>query len=297
MTIATTVRVAAGRTLTPELQQALSGVAEVSSLPEVTTKIMQIVEDPKATAHNMHEIIRTDPALAAKILRVVNSAFYGLPSRIASLERAILLLGLSAVKNIALAASLARLFNVEALSEQPTARDLWRHSIAVGSCARLLADSGKCWSADEAFVAGLVHDLGLIALQQLYPVKLHEIIARGPDEGQTFCALEESVLGADHQLFGGALAVRWRFPPVLRYAIGCHHEPHVLEDEQRKIVTLVYVADTLCCRGQFGLCRTGCGQEIPDWMLALTGWTSADLDRVLDELPPRVEEAEQLFMA
>ena len=107
---ATTLTTAPDNELSPELLKAMSRVREISSLPEVTTRIVEVVEDPKSTAQDMHEIVRHDPALAAKVLKVVNSAFYGLPSQIASLDRAIVMLGLSAVKNIALAASLSRLF-------------------------------------------------------------------------------------------------------------------------------------------------------------------------------------------
>ena len=84
--------------LSPELQKALARVTEISSLPEVTTRIVEVVENPKSTAQDMHEIVKHDPALAAKILKVVNSAFYGLPSQIANLDRAIVMIGLSAVK-------------------------------------------------------------------------------------------------------------------------------------------------------------------------------------------------------
>ena len=85
------------RTLPPQLQKAMARVAEISSLPEITTRIVEVVENPRATAHDMHEIVKNDPALAAKILKVVNSAFYGLPSQISSLDRAIVMLGLGEV--------------------------------------------------------------------------------------------------------------------------------------------------------------------------------------------------------
>ncbi len=284
-----------GKALPPALMLALDEVTEITSLPEITTKIVQVVEDPRATAHDMHEIVRTDPALATKILKVVNSAFYGLPSQIASLDRAILLLGLSAVKNIALAASLSRMFSVEAVSAQFAARDLWRHGVAVGVCARLLAEAGKAVPTDEAFVAGLVHDLGLIVVQQLYAARLQDVVERCYNEPQDFCALESGLIGADHQAFGGALAAKWRFPPALRYAIACHHDPNTVPPEHRKCASVVHVADILCCQAQYGFWLTGRTEEIDESALGEVGLSPDILAEIAEALPEGVMEAEQIF--
>ncbi len=284
-----------GKALPPELQKALARVTDIGSLPEITTKIVQIVEDPKATAHDMHEIVRTDPVLAAKILKVVNSAFYGLPAQIASLDRAILMLGLSAVKNIALAASLSRLFKMEAISDQFAPRDLWRHCVAVGVTARLLASAARSALTDEAFVAGLVHDMGLIVMQQLYPAKVKDVVEGCCRTPQSFCALEEQVIGADHQAFGGALAARWKFPPGLRYAISYHHEPNTLQAEFRRVTCLVALADTLCCQAHYGLWLTAQTQTMTDELLGEVALDAAAVQKVLEELPQRVEEAERIF--
>jgi HD-like signal output (HDOD) protein len=284
-----------GKALPPELQKAMGRVTEISSLPEITTKIVQVVEDQKATAHDMHEIVRTDPALAAKILKVVNSAFYGLPSQIASLDRAILMLGLSAVKNIALAASLSRLFNADALSDQFGARDLWRHCVAVGVSARLLASAGRSAQTDEAFVAGLVHDMGLIVMQQLFPAKVKEAAERCFNQPQDFCACEEAVIGADHQAFGGALAAKWKFPPGLRYAIAYHHDPRALQPEFRRVASTIMLADTLCCQARYGFWISAQTQVVTDELLETVGLGQESVDQVREELPQRVEEAERIF--
>ena len=98
------------------VEKALASVGDIATLPEVTIKIIQIVEDPRSTARDLHDTIKNDPALSVKILKVVNSAFYGLPGQVASVDRAIILLGLSAVKNIAIAASIARLFKGRRIS-------------------------------------------------------------------------------------------------------------------------------------------------------------------------------------
>jgi HD-like signal output (HDOD) protein len=269
-------------------------VTEISSLPEVTTRIVEIVEDPKSTAQDMHDIVKHDPALAAKILKVVNSAFYGLPSQIASLDRAIVMLGLSAVKNIALAASLSRLFRPGVISERFAARDLWSHCISVGVCARLLAQA-SFGQAEEAFVAGLVHDMGLLIEYQLFPQKLKAVAERCETQPQGFCALEREIIGADHLAFGAALAAKWKFPPLLRCAISHHHNPDTVKPEFKQVVTAVQVADIICCQNELGFYLTAQKQDVTDEMLELVGLSDAKVGEVLEVLPERIEETEQIF--
>src|SRR3981081_1453993 len=119
--------------------EAIKKVTTIATLPEVTARIVATVEDPKSTASQLHKIIAHDPALVTRILKVVNSAFYGLPGQIGSVERAIVLLGLNAVKNIAVAASLGQLFRGVKLCEGLTAKDLWQHCIAVAVTSREIA--------------------------------------------------------------------------------------------------------------------------------------------------------------
>jgi HD-like signal output (HDOD) protein len=281
--------------LPPHLLKAMGRLTEISSLPEITTRIVEVVEDPRATAHTMHEIVKNDPALASKILKVVNSAFYGLPSQIASLDRAIVMLGLSAVKNIALAASLARLLRPGTLSDDFEARDLWRHCISVGVCGRMLTRAAHGHTNDEAFVAGLVHDMGLLVEFQLFPEKLGEVVKRCGSGGEAFCDVETEIIGANHGQFGAALSAKWKFPPTLRCVISHHHNPGVLKPEFRKLATLVYVADTVCCQQQLGFWLTGAQQQISEDMLELIGVTAAQVGEIVEELSDRVAEAEAVF--
>ena len=289
--------VVAEKALPPRLQKALERVNEIGSLPEVTARIVELAENPHVTAHDMDEIIRKDPALAAKVLKVVNSAFYGLPSQIASLDRAVLLLGLSAVKNLALAASLSHLFKAEGVTDQFTARDLWRHCIAVGVCARLLASAARSPEVDETFVAGLTHDMGLIVLQQLFPAQLREVADQCQLGAASFCSVEEEIIGADHQVFGNALAVRWKFPPGLRCAIATHHNPSEAGAELARMCATIYVADTLCSQARFGFWLTAQAQPLRPELLGAIGLDPGRVQAVLAELPARIEEAEQVFVS
>ena len=170
--------------------EALKKVTSIAALPEITAKIVTTVEDPKSTAASLHKNVAHDPALATRILKVVNSAFYGLPGQIGSVERAIVLLGLNAIKNIAVAASLGQLFRGVKLTDKFSAKDLWTHCIAVGVTARELARQMKVPIADEAFLAGLIHDTGLLVSLQVWPDKLREVCKVAQTSDKPFCDIE-----------------------------------------------------------------------------------------------------------
>src|SRR5947209_739606 len=241
--------------------EAIKKVTTIATLPEVTAKIVTTVEDPKSTASQLHKIVAHDPALVTRILKVVNSAFYGLPGQIGSVERAIVLLGLNAVKNIAVAASLGQLFRGVKLCEGFTAKDLWSHCIAVAVTARELAKQLKHPFADEAFLAGLIHDVGILVSLHVSPEKLRQVCEKVQKEGGDFCAVERELCGVDHQQLGMGLTEQWKFTRPCQLVAGHHHNPVALADSTRLIVTLVYVADTICAQQGRGFNLTALGQK------------------------------------
>jgi HD-like signal output (HDOD) protein len=238
-------------------------VSAIATLPEVTNRIIATVEDPKSSASQLNRIVSHDPALVTRILKVVNSAFYGLSGQIGSIERAIVLLGLNAVKNIAVAASLGQLFRGAKLGRQFTAKDIWTHCLAVGVTARDLAIRMKLPLGDEAFLAGMIHDVGILISLQTAPEMLRQVCdTAAADPASHFCALEEQLIGNDHQALGMALAEHWRFPRACQLVAGYHHRPTELDDPNRMIVNLLYVADTLCCQSTHGFNLTALHQPL-----------------------------------
>lgn len=275
---------------------AIADLGEVATLPEVTVKIIQIVENPKSTARDLHDVIKNDPALSARLLKVVNSAFYGLPGQIASIDRAIVLLGLSAVKNIAIAASMTHLFNASGAIPGFSGLEVWKHSIAVGVAARLLSSAQGRPSVEESFLTGLIHDLGLLVERQVFGKKLGEVIARHQTEGGDFCKIEQEILGADHQAFGMALATKWRFPMNLCTAIGYHHKPMDLAPVSRELGVLIHVADVLACRAGVGFSATAQHDTYDTEMLALLKIDEAAVEQVMAKLPEEVATTQSIFM-
>lgn len=278
------------------VKEAVAEISHIATLPEITLKIIQLVEDPDATAQDLNKIITNDPALGARILKVVNSAFYGLPGQIGSLNRAIVLLGLNAVKNIAIAASLAKLFRGGQICPGFNARDLWTHSVAVATGTRLLADKAGLGLPDEAFLGGLIHDLGIMILMQVRRAKFAEIIAKSQAEPQTpLRQIEQTVLGATHEQFGAGLCQAWKFPQSFSYVTGYHHHPMELAPQHRTLTTVVYVADVLASNLKLGFSRSVESAQVPaDW-LEQVRLTPQKLQEVASTLPEGMAEAQALL--
>ena len=275
------------------VDKAIGAIGEIATLPEITIKIIQVVEDPKSTARDLHEIIKNDPALSVKVLKVVNSAFYGLPGQVASVDRAIILLGLSAVKNIAIAASIARLFKGRRISKEYSAADLWRHSVAVAVVANDLAQaSPHPVMANEIFVAGMIHDIGTLVARQAFPEKFSQVVDHCTQTGKDFLQCEREIIGADHQAFGVGLTTKWKFPRHLRAAVGFHHNPQDLSQELRNIATLIQMADVLACQAECGFPLTARHGEISQEMLDTLGLTEEQLTQIRENLEDQVTEAE-----
>ena len=229
---------------------ALKEISHIATLPEVTLQIIDLVEDPTSSAQDLHEVISNDPALCSRILKVVNSSFYGLPGQIASINRAIVMLGLNAVKNIAIAASLAKLFRGGELTPFFSAKDLWDHSNAVAIASKILSDRLGMGLGDEAYLAGLIHDIGIMVEMQFDRTNLIDALDKCNANvegvpGVSLLETEEEVFGANHQDFGKGLCEKWKFPLPFVAAAGYHHTPTQAPTEAKKIVYVVHAADVI----------------------------------------------------
>ena len=279
---------------------AIREISHIATLPEITLKIVELVEDPKSTAQDLHKVISNDPALCSRILKVVNSSFYGLPGQIGSINRAIVMLGLNAVKNIAIAASLAKLFRGGELTPRLGARDLWNHSVAMAATCKYLADTVKLGLSDEAFLAGLIHDIGVMVEMQFDRNKLLEVLRKvGADSkgipANDMLAAEQEVFGANHQDFGAGLCEKWKFPKTFGFVTGYHHRPLELAAEHRTIVSLIYVADRLAADSGQGfrqdLVNTTIDPEVRDSLKL----TNEKLDEIRAQLQAQMQDINSIL--
>ncbi|MGN6726681.1 MAG: HDOD domain-containing protein [Tepidisphaeraceae bacterium] len=277
------------------LDHALGQLTMLATLPEITSQIIATVEDPRSSASQLHKIVSHDPVLVSRVLKVVNSAFYGLPGQVNSVDRAIVLLGLNAVKNIALAASLGQLFRGAKLCEGYSAKDLWKHCLAVAVVAKELAKRAKKPFVEEAFLAGMVHDLGLLVTLQTWPEKLQNVCDEVRKTGRPFVEVEREFVGVDHQRLGEGLATRWKFPRVCAQVAGHHHDQRANPDDIAAVMATVTLADTICCQAAMGFPLTAAHQVVSDELIRKAESTRAILDGVTADIAKIVDSASALL--
>lgn len=273
------------------IAQAINSVASLSTLPEVTAQIVRTVEDKNSSAQALHKIVSHDPALVMRVLKVVNSAFYGLPGQIASIDRAIVMLGLNAVKNIAVAASLGQMFRGVKLCEGFTAKDLWTHCVAVACAARDLSKQAKLPVADEAFLAGMIHDIGLLVALQTWPEKLRAACEQARVSGRRFIDVEQEVLGVNHQQLGQALCEKWNFPRSCALVAGHHHDAPGTAESMLAVVGVVAVADSLVAMAGVGFTLTRLHDPVDPALAAAIGITPEHIESTRSRLPQLLEAA------
>lgn len=258
------------------------------TLPQVVYQINELVESKTASAADLHRVIKADPALSARLLKLVNSAYYGLPGTVASLEKAVILLGVTAVKNLAIAASIEQLFRQVRIKGPFSGRDLWLHCLGVAAAARTLGERMNLTRLDEVFMAGLMHDLGLLAAAQVEPQDFGKVIETCMASSQRWDVVEVEILGIGHGTAGARLAERWHFPGDLVAMISGHHSWTAEGGRGNELARTIYLADTLSGHLHDGFRLTAHHQITEPEMLENTGLRQEDLQEVWANLPSMV---------
>jgi len=205
-----------------------SGVDELPTLPHVVSQVLEKTRHPNSNLDEIVELISTDQALVSTYLRLVNSAFYGFNRRIGTLKQAITLLGFRSVRNVVVNAGVVGIFRRRTLNGH-IRRRLWNHSVSCAVAARLLAEHEGYPAREEAFTAGLLHDIGKVVLDQYAPKESVAVMER-VDAGAEAREAEREVLGVDHARIGAWMAERWHLPRALCAVIEHHHDPERAED-------------------------------------------------------------------
>lgn len=222
----------------------------IPPLPGVVQELLRSFNGSTANFRALATSIGHDPALSARVLRVVNSPFYGMSGRIGSLNEAVMVLGFSAIRSLSVAASLAARLNVRAAESRNPLR-IWEHSFACALAAQRLALPAGL-SADIAFTSGLLHDIGLIAVAVQAPERFSTLLETCSD-GVTRANTERELFGMPHEELGARLLAAWRLPTAIVNAVRWHHSPEAAED---RMADLVHIADLVAHeRAGFGMPR------------------------------------------
>jgi HD-like signal output (HDOD) protein len=223
------------------VQKILNENPEVRPFPAAVTQLLAACQDPNSNAMTFERIVECDAGLAARLMRMANSPIYGLGTKIHSVSHATTVLGVRQLKNLALSVAGANMFS----SGKTAARqreELWRHSLGCATIARLLAKTTKSVAPDDAFLAGIFHDVGKLLLFDVAPAEYIDLIENC--EPQQLSLEEQRLFGVNHEQIGLRSAISWGLSEDLQIAIGFHHHP----DEataHKEFAMIVYVANNL----------------------------------------------------
>ena len=222
----------------------------LASLPMIYTRLTEAIDNPRASTMQIADIIASDSALTARLLRLVNSAFYAFSSRIDTVQQAVLLIGTQPIRDLALATSVLSVFP-GIPRELVSMQSFWEHSITTGVTARLLASYRNERRAERFFVAGILHEIGRLLLFALRPDAARAALTRSRTEGEPLVVAEHAAFGFDHGEAGGAILEAWKLPEDLQAIVRCHHAPAEAGHYQRD-AALLHVADVIATAMQIG---------------------------------------------
>lgn len=269
-------------------EKILKNVKELPPMPQVAQKARRIISDPKSSFAELSEVINTDQAIAARVLKLANSAYYGISGKVSSVKHAAAVLGVDTLMELLDIACASGLLGGDLDGYNLGAGDLWQHSLAVAEGARLVTKIGNPALADEAFSTGLIHDVGKLILSPYVLERKDEFTAMVGDGQQSFLAAEEELLGFDHAQIAADVCRQWNMPANIIDAIGHHHAPG--SADEKKLTCIIHIADVAAIMSGIGTGIDGMLYSIDPDALDLLKIGEEDLIEVMSNAAIYVEK-------
>ncbi|MEI6205252.1 MAG: HDOD domain-containing protein [Desulfuromonadales bacterium] len=239
-----------------ELETMIMNAGDLPTIPIVATKVMQLIESERASTEEIARVVASDPAVAARVLKISNSSFYGCQRQIQTLSHAIMVLGFSTLKSLVVAASVKQVYKPYGLTEKM----LWEHSFGAGLAARIIAGQTHQVNEEEAFLGGLFHDIGKNIMNFLDSKQFQTAMQKCYNDNVSFSEAERQVYSYTHSEVGSLVIKKWNFPDILMNAVLKHHTFDFDGDEDPYQVSLTCVVGlaNLFCH------KAGIGEREPD---------------------------------
>jgi putative nucleotidyltransferase with HDIG domain len=266
----------------------LREIKDLPTLPAVATRVISMTDDPNCSQQELAKVVELDPAIATKLLKLVNSPFYGIRGAIGSVQQALVFVGMTNIRNLVLSASVMELFDEDGCVGDFSRKDLWLHSMATAISARTIAVSTRTVDPEVAFTAGLIHDVGKLIIDRFFHEDFVRIVELLKLHSTTMSNVENAVLGLDHGEIGAYVAQRWGLPDVLRDAIGFHHDP-ANAPTGKQLAALIGLADGMARDLKVG---TGGGEtpKLNDEQLEIAGMSRDSFSQVKERLAENIGE-------
>jgi HD-like signal output (HDOD) protein len=267
------------------LQQKIEQITNLPTLPQIVVRILQIINDPDTSIKEIARAVSQDPPLSAKILRLANSAFYGMPRSVTSISNAIVLLGTKVIRTIVLSLTVFDMFpgNRSSLFDRTA---FWRHSTSCAFLCRFLAEQLEGvfpFYAEEAFCGGLLHDLGKVVMEQYLHEDFHQAIRHAKAKKISLYDAEMDALGYAHTDVAEWLTSNWELPASIQLAMVYHHTPSEV-NQSKNLVALTHFADHLCYRLKLSIGVDFTGPALDEKAVQSISISQEHIDRVSSQL-------------
>lgn len=265
------------------LEYIVNKVDDMKVLPDIINKIVFLTENPDSTVEDMEREILKVQILTTKMLRLANSAYYGYARKISTISQATVLLGFQAIKSIALASTVSQYLTSELKGYSLEKNQLWTQSQTCAIISRHLAKYVKYPNPEEAYIAGLLRDIGKTILNQHMENEYIEVLSKVEVDGLSFLDAERKVLGFNHAQVGEKVATKWGLPPDLVDAIGHHHTPEG-SDANIKLVSIVHIADAITMMMGVGLGLDGLAYDLSPLAIETLGLDEEAFDNIISQV-------------
>ncbi len=264
----------------------LGTVDNLPSMPNILHKARAVIADPNSSFKDLEKLIINDQAFAVKILKIANSSYYGRVKKVSSIQGATVIIGMKSLSELITIAGASSLFKKALLGYELPAQSLWRHSIGVAFGAKIIAGRKYPALAEDAFSAGLIHDVGKLILDE-YVYERKEAFQEFMYDGQqTFLEAEKEILGFEHAEIAAIVCKKWNFPKSITVAIHYHHQPARLMSN--KLAHIVHVADQIT--EATGMDIDGITLDISDNSLEVVGVQIDEIAQIMDEITEYVDQ-------
>ena len=271
-----------------KLSAILSKVKSFPTMPGAGAKMLALLEEPDTTISEIEDVLRYDPGLTANVLKLANSAYFGVPSKIGSLKQAVILLGLKRLMQLVVASCVSAIMDKSVPGYDLPAGDMWRHSIAVSLAAEALVKNKKKIKTEDFFTPALLHDVGKLVLGAFVKEEL-EAIENIAAKGVPFVVAENMILGTDHAEIGARILSYWNLPADIINAVRWHHDPDSA-DVSNAQVDVVYLANLLCHPPNTGNQALGHAIELSPAVIERLGIQLDQFENISEKIAHWVDE-------
>jgi putative nucleotidyltransferase with HDIG domain len=277
-----------------DIKSIIKKIDHLTPIPQVASKVMSIAEDPKSSMYDLSKVIIYDTAVTANLLKVVNSAYFGLPEKVDSVHQAIVYLGMAQVVDLVLLSASGENLQTAQEGYDLEAGELWKYSVSSALLARELAEKKGVKETHLIFTAALLKDIGKVILNQYVKDSFDKINALVTKQNFTFREAEKEVIGIDHAELGGMVAENWKFSPKMVEIIRHHHRPQEASISEFESA-IVYMADTICMMMGIGVGSDGLAYRFHREVVESLELTENEFQKIIAGFVEKIKQMETMI--